>query len=76
VNLSGDTFLRNKGGIDVNTFTNTVGVIKRKFVGSAAAPDGINVASGSSPDVTFSTIRLSNLAGPASGFNLSNSILG
>ena len=75
LNLSGDTFLRNKGGIYVNTFTNTVGVINSTFVGSTGAPDGINADSGSSVDVTFSTIRLSNLAGPASGFNLSNSIL-
>ena len=75
LNLSGDTFVRNKGGINVNNFTNTVGVINSTFVGGTGGPDGISVESGSSIDVTFSTIRMSNLAGPSSGFNLSDSIL-
>ena len=51
LNLSGDTFVRNKGGIYVYNLADSVGVINSTFVGSAAAPDGISSSRGI--DVTF-----------------------
>jgi predicted outer membrane repeat protein len=74
--LSGDTFLSNAsraGGIVADEEA-SLGVINSTFVGTSSGQDGINLASGTA-DVTFSTILSSNLSGPASGFNLSSSVL-
>lgn len=74
VNISGDTFARNTGGIYVEAL-GTLNVINSTFLGDSGALDGIHIISGSA-DVTFSTILLSSLSVlELSSFKLSNSIL-
>jgi predicted outer membrane repeat protein len=72
--VSGDTFVRDKGGIYADSLS-TLGVINSTFLGSTPSPEGITVASGSG-NVTFSTIVLASLTGPGpTDFNLSSSLL-
>ena len=59
MNLAGDTFLRNDGGIQVKS--SDLDVINSTFLGSPSLVDGISVDGGSA-NVSFSTIVLSILS--------------
>jgi predicted outer membrane repeat protein len=73
LNVSGDTFLRNKGGIYIDDLSN-LNVINSTFLGSTPVPESVTVASGIGK-VTFATIILAKLNSPTSGLFLSNSLL-
>ncbi len=73
MNLSGDTFSHNSGGIYLEK-SSTLGVINSTFLGASQALEGINAVA-SSANVTFSTFEYSALSGLPSMFGLSSSLL-
>jgi len=73
LNLSGDTFLRNKDGIYFNSL-GTLNILNSTFLGGISAPEGIDLVTGIA-NVTFSSVVLADIGGPNSGFFLSNSLL-
>jgi hypothetical protein len=73
LNISGDTFLRNKGGILADSVS-TLNITNSTFLGTTPTPEGITVTNGTG-DATFSTLVLANFAAPSSLVHVSNSLL-